>query len=320
MTHRPSVLTSLCGPMLAVVVAALLVSNMAMAGPLRDRLFGHKEAATQIDDEGADEGKAKLPAGVRVLRDQAYGSDPLQRFDVYLPAHASNAPIIVMVHGGAWAFGDKSNGRVVDAKLARWVPRGVVFVSVNYRMLPDTPPLAQAGDVARALVAVQQRAAEWGGDRNKVVLMGHSAGAHLVSLVSAQPALLEPGAARWLGTVSLDSAAFDVTALMQGRHLGLYDRAFGARPADWDAASPTRVLASAPPPFLAVCSSRRSDSCPQAEHFVARAAAFGGRASVLREDLSHGDINATLGDASAYTAAVEDFLRSLDPALAAALR
>jgi len=57
--------------------------------------------------------------------------------------------------------------------------------------------------------------------------MGHSAGAHLVALLTAHPAFTQAeGALPWLGTVSLDSAAFDVVAVMSGRHLALYDRAF----------------------------------------------------------------------------------------------
>ncbi|GAA5179647.1 hypothetical protein GCM10025771_22170 [Niveibacterium umoris] len=305
-----------CGGALAFVLA----THVAFAGPLLDRLRGREASQGQVEEEDAADAKAKLPPDVRVLRDIAYGDDARQRFDVYLPSHPSNAPVIVMVHGGAWAFGDKAMSRVVEAKVARWVPRGIVLVSVNYRMVPDAAPLEQARDVARAVAAVQARAAEWGGDRHKLVLMGHSAGAHLVSLLTAQPSLFPVATVPALGSVSLDSGAMDVTEIMQARHFGFYDRAFGSNPADWAAASPTRVLDTKPWPLLAVCSTRRSDSCPQADRFAARAVSLGGRASVLRQDLSHGEINAQLGQPGAYTDAVEAFLLALDPALAAALR
>ena len=72
-----------------------------------------------------------LPAGIRVVRDLPYGPDPRQRFDVYAPAEAHDAPVIVMVHGGAWRFGDKNNGRVVENKVARWVSRGFVITSYS---------------------------------------------------------------------------------------------------------------------------------------------------------------------------------------------
>jgi acetyl esterase/lipase len=255
---------------------------------------------------------APLPAGARVVRDVAYGSDPRQRFDVYAPAGAHDAPVILMVHGGGWRRGDKSMSNVVANKVAYWVPRGVVVISVNYRMLPDTLPLEQARDVARALSLAQRRAAEWGGAPDRFVLMGHSAGAHLVSLLAAEPQLArEQGARPWRGTVSLDSACLDVVQTMRGPHLPLYDQAFGTNPADCLAASPYQHLVAASAPVLAVCSSRRRDSCPQAHAFVDKVQPLGGRARVLEEDLSHGEINKTLGEPSDYTTGVDAFLRSV---------
>ena len=256
--------------------------------------------------------EASLPAGTRVVRDVAYGSDPRQRFDVYAPAQAQGAPLILLVHGGGWRRGDKAMPGVVANKVAYWVPRGAVVISVNYRMLPDTPPLEQARDVARALALAQRRAHEWGGNPARFVLMGHSAGAHLVALLAARPELAgEQGARPWRGTVSLDSACLDVVQTMRGRHLPLYDEAFGANPADWLAVSPFQQLRAAPAPFLAVCSSRRRDSCPQAHAFVGKVHALGSRGRVLEEDLSHAQINKTLGVPSDYTTEVDTFLRSV---------
>ena len=213
------------------------------------------------------------------------------------------------VHGGAWAFGDKGASRVVEPKVAHWVERGWIVVSTNYRMLP-TPVATQADDVAAALTYAQSHAAQWGADPGRFVLMGHSAGAHLVALIAAG-AQTEITPQPWRGAVLLDSAALDVTALMQQRHLPLYDRAFGRDPANWARLSPQAQLAHASAPLLAVCSSQRRESCPHADAFVAKDTGFGAKARVLREDLSHGEINATLGAASDYTAQVDAFLDSL---------
>jgi acetyl esterase/lipase len=285
---------------LFVLACVLACATWTMAGPLRDRVT--------------------LPAGVRVLPNIAYGDAPQQRFDVYAPEHASGAPVLFMVHGGGWAYGDKSNREFVANKVARWAPRGFVLVSVNYRMLPDAGPLEQARDVARALAVAQKRAAEVGADKAKFVLLGHSAGAHLVSLLSTSPALTTAaGASPWLGTVSLDSAALDVPTIMRRRHLRLYDDAFGSDPAYWLSVSPLQQLAADGPPILAVCSTLRSDSCPAADDLARKAGTLGRRATVLREPLTHLEINQRLGTEGAYTDAVEGFLRSLDPAIARAL-
>lgn len=279
---------------------------------------------------------------VHKLADVPYGADRRQRLDVYLPAapaapsaagptapRSAAAPVLLMVHGGAWSMGDKAHGRVVEEKVARWVPRGWVVVSANYRLLPAADVLQQARDVASALAFVQRSAARWGADASRVVLMGHSAGAHLAALVSTSPVhAQQAGASPWLGTVALDSAALDVPALMQARHAAFYDGVFGADPAFWRAASPAHGLSELPPgvtassqrapvPFLLVCSSLRSDgACRQADAMARRLQAHGGRAEVLPQALSHGDINARLGLEGDYTRAVEAFLASLDPALA----
>lgn len=244
-----------------------------------------------------------------VLRDIPYGGDIRQRMDVHLPPRPGNAPIILMVHGGAWAIGSRSAPGVVDNKARYWLRRGGIFISIGYRLLPDADPLAQAADVAAALAAVQRQARGWGGDPSRIALMGHSAGAHLVALLAADPAIAaRAGAAPWRATVALDSAALDVGAIMARRHPALYDRAFGTDPEFWRRASPFQRLAQATAPMLLVCSSLRRDACPPAEAFAQRARALGSRAEVLPVALSHGAINAELGQPGAYTDAVDRFL------------
>lgn len=262
-----------------------------------------------------------LPPGIRIVRDVHYGDGALQIFDVYAPAGAHDAPVIFMVHGGGWRRGDKTARGVVQNKVSHWGPRGIIVISVDYPMLPEASPLQQAQFVARALATAQRDAPRWGGDPHGFVLMGHSAGAHLVSLISAKPGLaMSEGALPWLGTVALDSAAYDVAAVMQAPHLRLYDAAFGSDPVNWAALSPIVQLRTKIAPLLAVCSSLRSDSCPQADAFADKARGFGSHVQVLPEAMRHGAINATLGQSSAYTSAVDGFLAGLDPALADRLR
>lgn len=275
----------------------LLASTAASAG-LRDELSERRGA------------KAAAALQGQLLADLAYGEQPRQRLDVYRPRHATRAPMLLMVHGGAWAKGDKRMARVVENKLARWLPQGYVFVSLNYRLLPEADPLQQVEDIARALSYVQRQAASWGGDPQRLVLLGHSAGAHLVSLLSADTAIARRHAAQpWLATVALDSAAFDVEQIMRGKHYRLYDRAFGGAAKYWRVASPYWRLQPGAVPMLAVCSSLRLASCPQAEAFAARAKDLGVRVDVLPQALEHDEINQQLGVPGSYTDAVEAFLR-----------
>lgn len=301
------------------LLAALGLAGRAEGGPLLERLREMRDARRGDADEGEmgeDRGAGRRsftpPAGVEVERDLAYGSDPAQRLDVYRKPGSEGAPVLFMVHGGGWRFGDKAMSNVVQNKIQRWVMRGWVLVSVNYRLVPDAYPLEQAEDVGRALAFAQGRAKQWGADPSRFVLMGHSAGAHIVSLMNADDGMMaRHGAQRWMATVSLDSAAFDVEAIMDRRHYAFYDKVFGSDREMWRRVSPTLRLKSAPPaPMLLVCSSRRSDSCDPAREFADKANGFGGRVTVLPLDRNHGQINQELGSAGEYTEKVESFLRS----------
>ena len=293
---------------LALLLA--MTANAAHAGLFRDRAA----QGTELEqDDDSPSGGVALPTGAKLLKDIAYGEADAQKMDVYLPAHAEPAPVILMVHGGGWRRVDKAMGQVVDNKAARWVAQGFIFISINYRMLPKADVLTQADDVARALAAAQSRAAGWGGDPAKFILMGHSAGAHLVALLSAEPARAQAqGAHPWLGTVALDSAALDVVKIMQSRHYRLYDKAFGKDEAFWKSASPYHVLNATATPMLLVCSTTRKDKpCDQADAFAAKATGLGVRTEVSGQALSHKEVNQKLGQPGAYTDTVERFMQSL---------
>jgi acetyl esterase/lipase len=309
--------------LLSALLGALAFPDAPSASePARHFLLAGLGMPSEDNAEGRDNTtRHALPSGVRVLRDVAYGPRTRQRMDVYLPARkVIGAPVILMVHGGAWRLGDKGMRSVVDNKVARWVSRGFILISTNYTLLPEANPEEQAKNVAQALALAQGRATEWGGDPGKFILMGHSAGAHLVALLTASPAMAQTqGAHPWLGTVSLDTAAFDVPQIMEGRHLPLYDRAFGQDPAFWHRTSPLHQLSAAAYPLLAVCSTQRANSCPQAHEFINKMTSLGVKAAVLGQNLSHRQINQDLGLDGPYTEAVEAFMGSLDPAVQQAL-
>nr|WP_242478506.1 alpha/beta hydrolase [Rubrivivax gelatinosus] len=262
-----------------------------------------------------------LPPGVVFDADLAYGRWPAQRLDVYRPAQAQAAPVLVVVHGGAWITGDKQQPQVVGHKLAHWGPKGWILVALNYRRLPWADPREQAADVARALAFVQRECAGWGGDAGRIVVLGHSTGAHLAALVLADTALAaDAGCKPPAAAVLVDSAALDVVEVMQGVHLPLHDRAFGDAREGWESASPWHRAATltAPPPVLLVCSSLREDSVRQSERFAARLVERGGRARSLPLALTHAELNERLGQEGEPTEAVDAFLAEVFAPVAAA--
>ena len=252
-------------------------------------------------------------ANYSLYKNVAYGHSEKQFFDVYAPrAGARNAPVIFMVHGGGWRIGDKASRAVVNNKMNHWVSLGFIFISVNYRLLPEAHPLEQAEDIKRALVFAQQHTHKWGGASDKFILMGHSAGAHLVSLVSVdQNAGIHPS----IGTVALDSAAYDIEKIMnESSPPRLYRKAFGQQPSYWKKSSPIVSLNHKIMPFLAVCSSKRKNaSCVKAKRFIEKAQTLGANAQLMPLNLSHREINVKLGHDKCYTLNVDRFIATLHP-------
>jgi len=285
---------------------ALMLFQSLHAGILRDRLgLGEED----------DEKEASFSKEVRLISNVSYGTDAKERFDVYAPLHVNTpslSTVIFMVHGGAWRIGDKKAQSVVENKVNYWVKKGYIVISTNYKMLPSTPVSEQVKDVAKALGVAQEKSASWGGNKAQFILMGHSAGAHIIAMLAASPssytayAITPPIAA-----VSLDSAVMDTPMLMSAKHLRLYDHAFGSDPSYWQSLSPYHQLSTKRMPLLAVCSTKRDDSCPQAERFLTKASSFGTKTLLLKENMTHKEINQLLGEDATYTKVVDDFLNSV---------
>jgi acetyl esterase/lipase len=112
----------------------------------------------------------------------AYGADPQQRLDVYVPESAAGArPVVVFWHGGRWRFGNKTDYRFVGAALAE---SGYVAVVANYRHYPQVKMPGFLSDAAQAALWAAAHATEYGGNPERLYLMGHSAGAHLAAMVT----------------------------------------------------------------------------------------------------------------------------------------
>jgi len=123
------------------------------------------------------------PRAMELLRNIEYGPLERQRLDIWrFSTTPSSAPVIYYIHGGAWTFGDKrEQGRPM---LHEFVRRGWIVVAINYRLAPSSPWPAQIEDATRALGWIKKNIATYGGDPDRVVVAGGSAGGHLASLVA----------------------------------------------------------------------------------------------------------------------------------------
>lgn len=204
---------------------------------------------------GGAEARAAAPAPQQTL---AYGSDPLQALDLWVPQDAKRAPLVLFVHGGGWKRGSKSNA-VGRAMPGHMLAQGYAFASIDYRLVPAATVEQQAADVAAALAHLLKRADELGIDRSRVVLTGHSAGAHLVALVGTDERYLKAVGLSFAdidGVMPNDGAAYDVAAQIAGAGPMMkrtYTEAFGTDPARQRALSPiTHAAAPNAPAFLLI--------------------------------------------------------------------
>ncbi|MEJ7626862.1 MAG: alpha/beta hydrolase [Ferruginibacter sp.] len=159
-------------------------------------------------------------------------------------------PVIIWVHGGGWRIGDKTNS--LSNKLALFNSLNYIFVSVNYRLSPVTNSTdpnrikfpVHNNDVADAVKWVINSIAAYGGNKNKIVLLGHSAGAHLVSLTGTSQQFL-PARSIPLnmlkGIASIDTEGYDVPSQNTEE---IYQNAFGNNYNEQVKASPIYNISS----------------------------------------------------------------------------
>ncbi len=258
---------------------------------------------TQLSDiQGAD---------LMLTKDIPYVEQPLNRqvLDVHAPSGAKNLPVVFWIHGGGWQGGDKTS---VQLKPQAFVDKGFVFVSTNYRLLPEVDMETIVHDIAKAIRWTHSHIAEYGGDPNRMLVMGHSAGAQLAALICTDDRYLKAEGIT-LGTIKgcvpVDGDTFDVPAIIEVaetrcRVHGLPLPKFGHRlkfgndPKKHQELSAVMHVAKEKgiPPFLILHVADHPDTTAQAQRLGnvlneagIRATLFGGR------DTTHSWINENLG-------------------------
>jgi acetyl esterase/lipase len=246
-----------------------------------------------------------------VKRDVPYVAGGHQRhvLDIYSPRDAKNLPVVFWIHGGGWQTGDKSS---VQNKPQAFLDKGFVFVSTNYRLLPDVDMETIIRDIAKSIHWVHDHIAQHGGDPRRLLVMGHSAGAQLAAIVCTDDRYLKAeglSLAIVKGCVPVDGDTFDVPAIIETaetrwRTHGLppakfgHRQKFGTDPAKHrDFSAVTHVSKDKGiPPFLILHVSGHPDTTAQAQRLanVLKEAGvpvtlFGGK------ETTHNKINADLG-------------------------
>lgn len=183
--------------------------------------------------------------GMAVETGISYADGARRALDIYAPEDAKDAPVVVFFYGGSWRSGQRAQYRFVGDTLAR---RGFVTVIPDYRLYPDVQFPSFVEDGAKAVAWVRNHIAAHGGDPDRMVVAGHSAGAHIAALLALD--------GRYLASEAVDRRAirgmigmagpysFDLLTLESTRPIF---ETVGDTP---DRAIPTAFVSSAAPPMI----------------------------------------------------------------------
>ena len=244
-----------------------------------------------------------VSATMTVLRNIAYVENGHQRhkLDVYAPAEGEGHPIVFWIHGGGWRKGDKAG---VQGKPAAFVEKGFVFISVNYRFVPEVTVKQMTSDIAKAIKWGYEHAEDYGGDRKSLFVAGHSAGAHLAALVCTDDRYLKAEGLSLgdiTGCIPVDTAAYDVASQVKsaGPQRGtLHTAVFGASETSQNELSPITYVAEGKdiPAFLILHVASRADSTARSQAFADALMKAGVDAKCFAaQGKNHGTINRELG-------------------------
>lgn len=235
----------------------------------------------------------------QLVKDRPYGDQARQRLDIYRPASAQNlSPVVVFFHGGNWQYGSKGDYLFAAEALAS---RGFIVVIPDYRLYPEVRYPAFIEDGAAAVSWTLDHLADWGGDPDRVYLMGHSAGAYIAAMLALDGRWLGPGRARIRGTVGL-AGPYDFLPLIDPALKTI----FGTEP-DLARTQPIAFVDGTAAPFLVISGDSDGTVRPgNSERLAVRLREAGGRVEEhYYKDVSH----------TALIAAMAAPLRFLAPVL-----
>jgi acetyl esterase/lipase len=238
---------------------------------------------------------------MNVHRDLVYapGRMEMNSVDVYASTSGEKHPVVIFVHGGKYSAGDKRTS--VYRKPIAFTSKGLVFVSIDYRLSPKVRYPAHVQDVAKSIAWVRKNINRYGGNPNRLYLMGHSAGAQLVALVATDGRFLAAEGLKLTclsGVVLLDGGTYDLisTARFSEKHDMLF-AAFGRDSHIWWQASPLNNVSKGKgiPPFLILYRSGRLDGWAQAQAFSNALRNAGVRTVLKPFNKTHAALNEQIG-------------------------
>jgi triacylglycerol lipase len=192
--------------------------------------------------------------GVEVTKDVAYGEDARHRIDIFAPAKKpSKAPVVVYVHGGGYVAGERSPlpGLIYDNVPTFFARNGVIGINATYRLAPDHKWPSGAADLGKIVEWLQANIASYGGDPEKIFLLGQSAGATHVATWTFVPEVHGAKGPRIAGAMLLSGVyAPQNPEFSPEKPAGNSIAYYGEDESKWQAMSPLNHVKPGHPPIL----------------------------------------------------------------------
>lgn len=225
--------------------------------------------------------------GIKVEKDINFAEDERLKLDVYYSEEKSNdkKPVVIFVHGGSWKSNNKDQFRFIGKNLAR---RGYIAVLPNYRLVPEHRYPAQIKDIARAFKWTENNIDIYGGNKDNIILSGHSAGGHLAALMGYSD--------YWQNEFDISKEKIKSLVLLAGVYKFPDDYEKGADvvkdfvPKEfWEEAQPVSHLDPSDPPTFIIQGLEDTTVSPEQADYLAKSLEKRGirYKSILKEDLNH---------------------------------
>jgi acetyl esterase/lipase len=161
-------------------------------------------------------------SGYRVVQGMAYGGDPRQKLDIYVPDKVRpKSPVLLFFYGGAWMSGSRAQYLAFGQAFASL---GIVTVVADYRLYPQVSYPAFVEDGAKAVAWVHAHAADYGGDPALLFIAGHSAGGYIAAMLGSDPEYLAAvgGDFSWLRGVIGIAGPYDFLPLTDPDYIAIF--------------------------------------------------------------------------------------------------
>lgn len=264
--------------------------------------FGYSEVVVPKNDKIVVQRFNDNPKLFESIKNISYGQAENQKYDLYIPntykTNDKKIPIVILVHGGAWEYGDKLSEQFLKYKLYYFILQDIAVMSINYRTFPKYSIQDEIDDLVLSIKhSIVNTDEKYKVDFNKIILLGHMSGAHLVSMVASNYEYYDLPIIKL--AYIIENPVFNLVEILNDKtHNKLYEERFQNLSAK--RMSPYFNITKNDTNYILVCSTRNT-YCKQTKDFANKLNSIGNNYELYEENLTSRMLNIVYGQKGEYT-------------------